>query len=72
MKLLSTVIFYAATLSVNSDVAFAKEKKQTAHAALKEDSKYWSRFLEQDSSLPVVTPAPSGKSCDVTVSRTYR
>lgn len=92
MKFTSAVVVYAATLLAITDFAFANEKKETAQAVLKEDSKYWSRFLATDYSLtpgptptppppptpeptptpaPIPgTPAPSGISCDVSVSRT--
>jgi outer membrane biosynthesis protein TonB len=56
MKFISAVVV---TLLAISDVAFAKNfanaKKETV---LKEDSKYWSRFLEHDSSLTHVQTLP--------------
>lgn len=74
MKFATAVVVYAAAIAAVSDFALAERKADTKHqrnkvenlkkdtegVVLKEDTKYWSRFLKDtDYSLQTAPPSPS-------------
>lgn len=56
MKFSSITVAYAAVLFALSDVVIADTKVKAKDSILKEDSKYWNRFLAVDYSIPPPKP----------------